>query len=335
MQVAVSIIIPLYNVELFINACVQSVLQQKFEDWELILIDDASTDGTYKLAEELAAKDQRIRLFQMPENSGVSKVRNFGVEEAKGEYVAFIDGDDEVGENYLRDMYAAAISNNADVVAVGQTVLAYKGERWELGGQEFLVDSLVVMPEDKKERLNLMLRDMVDISAHKLIRRSLFTDTPLRFDLFYMEDRLFAIPLLYFAEKYIVIPKADYHYRISPFSILRTADAKKYYKAWEGILNAFPILDLYLDKMPEVKADLGLVCNLQIYLAKWLFWYLDRMAGGTAGDTLLSAAASVLQQSDNPYRGIILYFYRLYLVDREARRKKEQVEKNSEKLEGC
>nr|MBP7471733.1 glycosyltransferase [Prevotella sp.] len=92
---ALSIIIPVYNVEKYINRCIDSVLAQTFSDFELLLIDDGSTDKSAKVCDIYASTDTRIRVFHK-NNEGVSSARNFGLDKAVGEYVMFVDGDDEL-----------------------------------------------------------------------------------------------------------------------------------------------------------------------------------------------------------------------------------------------
>ena len=93
MNPKVSIIIPIYNAEPYIDQCVQSILSQSFHDWEMILINDGSRDHSLKICEQLAEKDDRIHVLSQS-NMGVSSARNTGLMNAVGEYVTFIDVDD-------------------------------------------------------------------------------------------------------------------------------------------------------------------------------------------------------------------------------------------------
>ena len=95
----ISIIVPVYNVEKYIAECIESVLNQNFEDYELILVDDGSKDNSLSICREYAEKDERIRVFSK-ENGGVSSARNFGFDKAEGEYITFIDSDDYVSPDY-------------------------------------------------------------------------------------------------------------------------------------------------------------------------------------------------------------------------------------------
>lgn len=89
----VSIIVPVYNVEKYLPACIDSILAQTFRDFELILVDDGSPDGSQAILEQYAQKDSRVRAFRK-ENGGVSSARNFGLERAEGEYIGFVDADE-------------------------------------------------------------------------------------------------------------------------------------------------------------------------------------------------------------------------------------------------
>ncbi|MCD7828059.1 MAG: glycosyltransferase [Clostridiales bacterium] len=100
----ISIIVPIYNVEKYLRKCIESILSQTFKDFELILIDDGSSDNSGKICDEYAKQDSRIIVIHQC-NKGVSTARNKGLTSAKGDYIAFIDPDDYVAENYLEYLY--------------------------------------------------------------------------------------------------------------------------------------------------------------------------------------------------------------------------------------
>lgn len=89
-----TVILPTYNSELYVAETIESVVQQTMENWELIVIDDNSSDGTVNVVKEYQRKDRRIRIYGQPENEGPARVRNIGLQLARGEYVAFVDSDD-------------------------------------------------------------------------------------------------------------------------------------------------------------------------------------------------------------------------------------------------
>ena len=105
----VSIIVPCYNSTRYLSACVDSVLAQTMPDFEVLLIDDGSTDGTLALAQALAARDARLRVLHQ-ENAGVSAARNLGLAHARGEWITFVDSDDLLAPDALEIMLSAAAS---------------------------------------------------------------------------------------------------------------------------------------------------------------------------------------------------------------------------------
>ena len=100
----ISVIVPVYNVEKYLPRCIDSILAQTFTDFELLLIDDGSSDNSGKICDKYARKDKRIRVFHK-ENGGVSSARNIGLDKAKGEWITFVDSDDYVGKNWLTYFY--------------------------------------------------------------------------------------------------------------------------------------------------------------------------------------------------------------------------------------
>lgn len=111
---AISVIVPVYKVEKYLRACVDSILAQTFSDFELILVDDGSPDSCGAMCDEYAERDPRIKVIHQ-ENGGLSAARNAGLEIARGHYVTFIDGDDVISVNFLMTLYRAAENENAEV----------------------------------------------------------------------------------------------------------------------------------------------------------------------------------------------------------------------------
>ena len=103
-QPAISIIVPVYNAEKYLRRCIDSILSQSFTDFELILIDDGSTDLSPQICDEYASRDNRIKLIYK-KNAGVSAARNDGLDIAQGEFITFVDSDDWVDERYLECLY--------------------------------------------------------------------------------------------------------------------------------------------------------------------------------------------------------------------------------------
>lgn len=111
----ISIIVPVYNVVDFLEECLESILSQNYENFELILINDGSNDGSENICKRYALKDNRIHLINKS-NGGEASARNLGIKMAKGEYIAFIDSDDVVHKAYLYEMYSAIKHTDSDIV---------------------------------------------------------------------------------------------------------------------------------------------------------------------------------------------------------------------------
>ena len=110
----VSIIVPVYNAERYLHRCIDSVLAQTYTNFELLLINDGSKDNSGEICDKYAVKDSRIRVFHK-ENGGVSSARNMGIDEAKGEWLSFIDSDDWIEPTMYEKMLQELIGNNADI----------------------------------------------------------------------------------------------------------------------------------------------------------------------------------------------------------------------------
>lgn len=119
----ISVIVPVYNTEKYLPRCIESVLAQTFVDWEMLLIDDGSTDASGSICDEYAAKDERIRVFHK-ENGGVSSARNLGLDNARGEWITFVDADDYIEENFLKSFEG---NLDADLV-VGNMIICEAGK---------------------------------------------------------------------------------------------------------------------------------------------------------------------------------------------------------------
>ncbi len=118
----ISVIVPVYNVEKYLKRCINSILGQTYNNFELILIDDGSPDNSGNICDEYVLKDSRVKVIHK-ENTGVSDSRNIGIGQAKGEYLTFIDSDDYISSDMLEIMYNDMIENNAEIVIGGRNIV--------------------------------------------------------------------------------------------------------------------------------------------------------------------------------------------------------------------
>ena len=142
----ISIIIPVYNVEKHLKKCVDSVLVQSYNNIEVILIDDGSTDKSGNICDKLALSDSRI-VVKHKKNGGLSSARNMGIDEAKGEYITFIDSDDVISEDYIEYLYKNLIDNDSDI-SIGNICVSYFEKR-ERNSKE---DKIVIYNKSYKKK---------------------------------------------------------------------------------------------------------------------------------------------------------------------------------------
>ena len=166
-QPEISVIVPVYKVERFLPACIDSLLAQTFADFELILVDDGSPDGCPVLCDAAAEKDNRVRVLHKP-NGGVSTARNAGLDMARGKWIAFVDSDDSVQPDYLEKMYTAARAVGADIALCGGQCVDEEGR--VIGpGEPRITDEVM----DREEALRRLVTPEDQVPWNKLYRREL------------------------------------------------------------------------------------------------------------------------------------------------------------------
>lgn len=124
----ISVIISVYNVEKYLHVCINSILKQSYQDFEIICIDDASTDSSTKILEYFAEKDSRIKIIKNKLNMGPGQSRNKGIEVAKGKYILFLDSDDWYSPNALELLFNEAEKNNLDIV-IAKAIVYYDDKK--------------------------------------------------------------------------------------------------------------------------------------------------------------------------------------------------------------
>lgn len=212
----VSIIVPIYNTEKYLDECLRSIVSQTFKDWELILVDDGSTDSSGKIAEDYARKDNRIKVLHI-NNGGLSWARNHGIDIAVGEYITFVDADDELSDGALQSLYEAIIKYDADIV---QGKFTYEKGKTAKGGKIKNFE-----PEEAIENV-LLQRELVSSAWGKLYRKELFEGLRYRVGLYYEDLDLF-YKLFEKCKRIVFIPETVYFYRQTPGSILHIWNGRR------------------------------------------------------------------------------------------------------------
>lgn len=212
----ISIIIPIYNTSNYLEKCLESVVNQSFKNFEVICIDDGSTDGSYDILEKFKSKYDNIKVIYQ-KNQGVAVARNRGLNEVTGDYIIFIDSDDFIKPNYLEILYNESISSDADVV-----ICSYYRyyETSKLSIPVFYKKSKGIY--SSKEILKALIPDnlMHSYLWNKLWKRSLFDG--IVFPEIKFEDIAIMCDLFYNAKKISIINDSLYYYRIRKTSIVRS-----------------------------------------------------------------------------------------------------------------
>lgn len=195
----VSVIVPIYNVEKYLEKCINSLLSQTLEDIQIILVNDGSKDNSGNIAREYEKNNKNRIIYVEKENSGLSDARNYGLKYATGDFVAFLDSDDYIEKNAYEEMYNKAIEENADYVECDFI--------WEFPNK-IRVDKQYPY-KNKKEMLSFVRV----VAWNKLIKRQLIIDNNLEFPkgLRY-EDVEFTYKLIPFINKFAYVDKSFIHY---------------------------------------------------------------------------------------------------------------------------
>ena len=220
----VSIIMPAYNASVFLERAVGSVVSQTFSDWELIIIDDGSTDGTAKHADDLAASDGRIQVIHQ-KNSGVSSARNKGIGSASGEFIAFLDADDAYEPEFLEALLGVLNENDADCAACSH-LRVYPDGRTE--ADVFPLPEGVSFEDDILDEIIVpLLADRLKADLFNgfvwryLFDRKKIVDNGISFTGAYLEDELFLIEYFSLPSVLAVTGKELYLYTQNPDSATR------------------------------------------------------------------------------------------------------------------
>ena len=210
----ISIIIPIYNVEQFCEESIKSVMTQNYNNLEIILINDGSTDKSLEICEKLKAEDNRIILISQ-KNGGLSKARNTGIEKSKGKYITFIDSDDIISKNYINDLYKGIKKYNNDIAVCGYIRFLNRIPKEERNNKINNMKS-----NDFLEKLLYQEKqELYSVSAcNKMYKRNVFDEIKFPEDKIY-EDVAIITDIIDATESISVIDNYNYFYRINPKSI--------------------------------------------------------------------------------------------------------------------
>ena len=239
-----SIIVPVYNVENYLRECVDSILAQTYMDFELILLDDGSTDTSGKICDEYALRDSRIKVIHK-ENGGHISARRTGLNIATGQYICFVDSDDLISCNLLQKTYDIISRFSSDIIT-------FKWMNIDLSGKPLREETPVFAEGEISKEVyfqKMLSSASLNSLCKKICRRTLF-DLDKNYSCFYNiyngEDLLQSIPLVYNASSFYYIDQSLYLYRTNPNSITH-----KY------IGNEYKVLNIVRPALFQCMVDLG------------------------------------------------------------------------------
>lgn len=246
---AISVIIPVYNARQYLDGCVVSVLGQTFANFELLLIDDGSTDGSGQLCDNYAGQDARVRVFHK-KNAGVSSSRNLGLSMAKGEWISFVDADDKLADNFYESLYATAQKSEADVVLCDFFL--------DYGGNTIKYTAAPSVADGKIEYVRAYMTKAWTVIWNMIAKKELYHANGLNFpeNISFAEDYMVAVKLFLYATGIQKVDEALYYYnRANSSSALRNMSKSSYKDLLTAdlavieFLSDNDIMDLYEKEM--------------------------------------------------------------------------------------
>jgi glycosyltransferase involved in cell wall biosynthesis len=270
----ISIIVPVYNAEKYLGACIESITSQTYKNLEIILIDDGSSDNSGKICDDYAEKDNRIRVIHK-ENGGVSKARNDGLKLVSGEYIGFVDSDDTISPKMFESLFKNLSENSADI-AVCDYEMVYADRRVSVNPRGI---SMKFSAEESIKNV-LLGKYFQGHLCNKLFKASVLKDIFFDEDIYVYEDMLVVIKALLKSKSVFFDSTPYYDYYMRDDSAFHTSFTYKRYSAHtacERVFEAIASSDIEnKEELLECAHATTLICNT-VFLQKL---YHDKSARG-------------------------------------------------------
>lgn len=342
MQPKVSIIVPCWGVEKYLDRCVESLVNQTLKDIEIVLVDDVSPDRVPEMCDGWTKKDARIKVIHKPKNEGLGMACNTGIEAATGEYIAFCDSDDWVELDTYERLYATAVNTKADAVYSGIQTIDDAGvvrpmnqpDRFEVMNDrkrilEYAMDMICSKAEDPVESHIAMSAKIV------LYRRALIEENNLRFEserVLISEDLIWNLDVMGHSSVIITLPETFYYYYNNKISISKKVrlDRFSFFKSIRmELMHRTKSMDFpaevftRIDRMflRHVRADIGNVLLSEIPVCLRYKLVKERMTDSITQEVLSSFPLEKLTSQQRLIMGLIKHkcvflMYILYKIGR-------------------
>lgn len=317
MEPLLSVIIPVYNVEKFLDRCLESVTKQTYRNLEIIIVDDGTKDCAGKMADEWAKTDNRINVIHQ-ENQGLSAARNTGIDHANGEYITFVDSDDYLELDTYEKVMQHVVDDDTDI-GIFPVIREEPGKEPFITRKPWFEVPYAIL--DKEQMVQQLLLNRLDCAVwNKVFSRKLFTD--LRFKKgITNEDFALLYKLMNGAEKAVYILDAKYHYMQNGNSITTTAFGIKQFDKYENCLEMLDYIKKYLPEcLDEAYYYLWyhsfcLLKHLYVHgIADEYKEYSDRMRTTIKKSILLVASNKHLTYKEKLMYAVMAYSPKLYLM---------------------
>lgn len=242
----ISIIVPVYNVEKHIKRCVDSLLSQTYQNIEILIINDGSTDNTSQVLSTFSNKE-KIRIFHH-ENKGVSFSRNFGIKHSKGGYICFVDGDDYVSPQYCETLYKNLIENDADISICQFTKIVDNKSQTKKSSSETKIYSQI-------EALSLIFEDK-ELQSHpwgKLFKKEIISRFSFPTDRKAYEDYVTIFRIIEQSNKIVVCNEALYYYVFYSNSLSNNVSCQMYYDFFTALIEMYDFAKTKEKELPRWK----------------------------------------------------------------------------------
>ena len=231
----ISIIIPVYNVEKYLDRCLESVVSQTYTNLEIIIVDDGSTDSSSLLCDDLAKKDKRIKVFHK-ENGGLSDARNYGVSKSRGDYIFFVDSDDCISNKAIEILYDLLIKNSADIACSNYVKFSNEDPDYSFEDTCLILDGGAEACVAMMRQKTFMITAWGNLTKREIVENNLF---PLGR---YQEDEATTYKYYYASKRTVVTDAKLYGYFHNEKGIMKSADNHK-----KNVLDILKSLEEQLD----------------------------------------------------------------------------------------
>lgn len=270
-MVKVSIVVPVYNTKIYLKRCIDSILSQSFKDFELILINDGSTDGSINILREYEKVNKKVKVIDK-KNEGPALARNMGINIASGKYIMFIDSDDYIDSNYISNYYNSVVSGDFNVV---------------IGGYKRVVGDKIKYTLRLKQ--GEFSKYMVTGPVCRIIKRDFIVKNNINFlDTNSSEDVYFNIMLYNATDKIKIIDDTGYNYFYNANSLSNTI-----HKGFNEDVKVIELLDLI-----NVDKSFNLEIN-QYYIIRYIIWYLLYSGKNSSYDRFIKEYNKLFNWLDN------------------------------------